>query len=43
MSRHPEDDLAELGGARAGALWPWMLFAAALLAGIVSFFVYTPR
>lgn len=43
MSRHLEDDLTELDGARAGALWPWTLFAAALFAGVVSFFVYTPR
>lgn len=38
-----DDDLTELEGPRAGALWPWAVFAAALLAGIVLFFVHTPR
>ena len=43
MSRPLEDDLTELEGPRAVTLWPWAFFAAALLAGIVLFFLYTPR
>ena len=43
MSRPLEDDLAELRRPRGVTLWPWALFAAALLAGIVLFFVYVPR
>lgn len=36
-----EEERGEDAGVGGGALWPWVLFALALLAGIVSFFVYT--
>ncbi len=35
------DDSPEPGA--DGALWPWAVFAAALLVAIALFFVYTPR
>jgi branched-subunit amino acid ABC-type transport system permease component len=38
-----DEEMAEVNGVGAGALWPWALFAAALLAGLGSFFAYTPR
>jgi len=38
-----EEEMAEVQGAGAGALWPWALFLIALIVGLVSFFLYTPR
>jgi hypothetical protein len=33
----------EEGSVPARAAWPWAVFTAALVAGIVLFFVYPPR
>jgi hypothetical protein len=38
-----EEERGEDEGVGGGALWPWVLFVLALLAGIVAFFVHTPR
>jgi len=38
-----DDEMAGTEGVGAGAVWPWALFLVALLVGLGSFFVYTPR
>jgi len=38
-----DEEMAEVEGVGAGALWPWALFALALAVGLASFFIYTPR
>ena len=43
MSTPIDEDLAELEGPRAHVLWPWVVFAAALFAGIALFFAHAPR
>ncbi|HYJ78411.1 MAG TPA: hypothetical protein VEW03_02320 [Longimicrobiaceae bacterium] len=45
MARDGElaDDRDGQDAVTARAMWPWALFSAALLAGLVSFFAFTPR
>ncbi len=38
-----DEEMAEVEGVGTGALWPWALFLVALVVGLASFFVYTPR
>jgi hypothetical protein len=38
-----DEEMAEVEGAGAGALWPWALLLIALIMGLASFFIYTPR
>ena len=38
-----DEEMADVEGVGAGALLPWALFLVALLCGLASFFVHTPR
>jgi hypothetical protein len=38
-----DEEMSEVEGVGAGAVLPWALFLVALLVGLASYFVYTPR
>jgi hypothetical protein len=38
-----DEEMGDVEGVGAGALWPWALFTLALAVGLVSFFIHTPR